>query len=163
MSILMISDSMDTSIGAITSPVPIWTLTRRLEPRWTTRIIPPRWWSLKSLVMYSVSDSKGEGMVSNVVWDRAKGIKKARKQVKKFNQTTMKYGGPVVREAGDFYLVIINVTRLPFGIFLIMRSSWPWKYLLFNRESMVDTSRYLWVTVLDHTGRRRRRALTNNL
>ena len=33
-------------------------------------------------------------------------------QVKKFNQTTRKYDGPVVCEAGDLYLVYSNVTRL---------------------------------------------------
>ena len=51
----------------------------------------------------------------NIGCYQTQGLKKAKKQVKKFNQTMRKYYGPVVHEGGDLYLVDCNVTGLLMG------------------------------------------------
>ena len=53
---------------------------------------------------------KGGGDGLKIGCYRAKGVKKAKNQVKKFNRTTRKYDGPLVREASCLYLFDYYVT-----------------------------------------------------
>ena len=56
-----------------------------------------------------------------------------------------------------------KIKSYPIGISMRMSPSRPRKSLSLNRESIVNTSKYLGVTIMDQTGRRRRRSLTSSV